>query len=260
MRPLERHAKRTLKELMAPEKEAAIRLKAAELVLAYRFGRPRQRSEFSGPDGQAITTLSFQADITRLTAAFETPAEAEEMTGDLLEAAQRVSFAKALAEQATANGKVIDADPLPLPSSRDEAPARDSVLEASSTDGGEKKASESPPERLEEAIPDPESEPPAEPETPEVGSRLRFLGSDFYIEAHHGDREGLPPIFELRGPGGLVRRAAFDVVMDQLRKQQGGDLGEWQVEGARAPTDVLFEPSRPDQERSAGWGNRRRTR
>ena len=58
MRPLERHAKRTLKELMAPEKEAAIRLKAAELVLAYRFGRPRQRSEFSGPDGQSPDRVS----------------------------------------------------------------------------------------------------------------------------------------------------------------------------------------------------------
>ena len=223
--------------------------------MLYRAVVPELRAEIvSGPDDGPIATVNFQADLERLATAFATPPEEQpqKLEGDALEAAKVVAFAKELAQRA--NGTA----PPALESSTHEtaSPLVDTALEAEAT--------QRPPEEPVQAIP----EPPAEPTAPAPGERLRFLGADWYIEGHHGDRSGLPNIYELKGPGGLVRRASFDVCMDLLRKQLGDDLGEWQVEGARAPTDVLFEPSRPDQERSAaprpqvisGWGNRRRTR
>ena len=68
MRPLEPKAKRTLKALLDSDDDAT-RLKAAELVYAYRYGRPTRRAELSAPDGKAIETeMLDDREIARQTA------------------------------------------------------------------------------------------------------------------------------------------------------------------------------------------------
>ena len=98
------------------------------------------------------------------------------------------------------------------------------------------------------AEPEPPGEPIRDPDhvkpvPPEVGSRLRFMDSDWYIAANAPDRAGLPVVFALCSAGGLARRGTFDLCMNLLREKVG-ELGPWTIE---APKSAAFEPSRPDQ-------------
>ncbi len=86
------------------------------------------------------------------------------------------------------------------------------------------------------------------PPPPEVGSLLRFMGSEWFIAANAPDRAGLPVVFALCNAGGLARRGNWETVLNLL-KEKVGELGPWTIE---TPTPVAFEPSRPDQRPSAG--------
>ncbi len=72
-----------------------------------------------------------------------------------------------------------------------------------------------------------------EPEAPDPGHVLRFIGSDWYIKGFGPAREGLPNVYELRCPSGLVRRGPFAMLLGLLETQMGGDLGEWTVQEPR---------------------------
>ena len=86
--------------------------------------------------------------------------------------------------------------------------------------------------------------PQGEPEVPDPGAVLHFVGSDRYVRGVGCMREGLPPVFELRAPvGGLIKSGSFKVVMDLLTEEAGGTLGTWHIE---APVD-LPATSRRDQ-------------
>ena len=66
---------------------------------------------------------------------------------------------------------------------------------------------------------------PVEPTPPEVGCTVAFITSELSIKACPPDRDGLPVVYELHGRGGLMRRAAWGVVLELARQQVGADLG-----------------------------------
>jgi hypothetical protein len=92
------------------------------------------------------------------------------------------------------------------------------------------------------ASPEPaqESTQPKEPAAPVAGERLRFLESDWYIQACEPDRPNLPVVFELRSAAGLTRRANFETVMGLLRKQVGDDVGAWVIEAPQSAPGSHF--------------------
>ena len=107
------------------------------------------------------------------------------------------------------------------------------------------------PEPSGEPVESVEAEPPPQgpPTPPDPGHVLRIQGSDWYVRGLGADRPGLPDVFELKCPTGLVRRGNFALVMDLLTTQMGGVIDEWRIE-APAPQPST---SRPDQRAVRGW-------
>ncbi len=241
LRPLVPGAKRKIRALLE-DKDPEIVLRTATMIFQYCFGKPTERRELSGPEGGAVTMLNIAADAAKLIEALA-DAPDEPLDGDALKAAQHVAFAHELAKRA--------GGPVPVPS-----PDGPRTRETGSpvSDPETKKATPRASEGQENwsnvdqpsGPSDPVPEQPAEPTPPAPGERLRVLGADWFIEGHPGDRSGLPNIYELKGPGGLARRASFDVCMDLLRRQLGEVPAEWIVEKPRPPTPAV-EFGRGDQ-------------
>ncbi len=241
LRPLVPGAKRKIRALLE-DKDPEIVLRTATMIFQYCFGKPTERRELSGPDGGAVTMLNIAADAAKLIEALA-DAPDEPLDGDALKAAQHVAFAHELAKRA--------GGPVPVPSpdgprTRETGPPVSDPETKKATprasEGQENWSNVDQPSGPSDPVP----EPPAEPTPPEPGERLRFLGADWFIEGHPGDRSGLPNIYELKGPGGLARRASFDVCMDLLRRQLGEVPAEWIVEKPQPPTPAV-EFGRGDQ-------------
>ena len=224
LRPALPAAKRRVKELLA-SKDEEIALKTATLLLGYVFGKPRERRELSGPDGspiqqetQLIESAKRVAEV--FTEVADTPAPAEVMTDESLGAVQAVNFV--LAQKEAAERAQEPAHTSTPPTAEDRAPEpSESVRESTQ-----------------------ESEPPAgNPEPPDIGHTLAFIESDLRITAHEGDRPGLPPVYQLHGHAGPMRRGPFDVVLELARKQAGGDLGPWIMQEPQPS----IAPARVDQ-------------
>ncbi len=225
LRPLVPGAKKRIKALLESD-DPEIVLKVATMIFQYVFGRPTERRELSGPDGQAIETRATQIleASRRVSEAFtevaDTPDPGEVMTDESLGAVQSVNFLLAQREAAEhAQNPVRTSTP---------TVAVDAVPEPSS-------------QPVESTL---EPEVQGEPEAPPERHTLAFAETDFHIVGCPPDREGLPPVYELRSrSGGLVRRGPFDHVLDLMRKQAGGALGRWVLQEPRSS----IEPSRLDQ-------------
>ena len=76
-------------------------------------------------------------------------------------------------------------------------------------------------------------EDPPEPVAPQVGDTLAFISSELSILACPPDREGLPPIYELKKRGALMRRGAWEVVLELAHRDSGGSLGAFVLQEPR---------------------------
>jgi hypothetical protein len=227
------------------------------LKMLFKAVVPELRGEIvSGPDDGPVVTVNLQQDAQRLAAAFaEQPAEVNgevptgKLTGDLLEASKVVAFASEIAKRSNGVASLGVSDGMreiapmsttPKPQDRTVGPSEaavESVRKGTQNEkaGGRLTAArdgiEAPlPQKSEnENSGSAESEIPP-PEAPEVGFRLRFVMSDWFVECKPPDRPNLPNIYELRSAAGLARRASFDVCMELLRKQLGDDPGAWLME------------------------------
>ena len=107
-------------------------------------------------------------------------------------------------------------------------------------------------------------EPAGDPEVPEVGCTVAFITSELSVTACPPDRSNLPVVYELRSRGQLMRRAAWEVVLELARKQAGSDdLGPWIEQEPPAPVGAHYNTAeqRPavHQPRAVrGHENRRR--
>ncbi|MEE8225403.1 MAG: hypothetical protein V3R30_01165 [Kiloniellales bacterium] len=182
-------------------------------------------TELSGPGGQPIEQRTELIESAKrvaevFTEVADTPAPAEVMTDESLGAVQAVNFV--LAQKEAAERAQEPAHTSTPPTAEDRAPEpSESVRESTQ-----------------------ESEPPAgNPEPPDIGHTLAFIESDLRITAHEGDRPGLPPVYQLHGHAGPMRRGPFDVVLELARKQAGGDLGPWIMQEPQPS----IAPARVDQ-------------
>ena len=87
-----------------------------------------------------------------------------------------------------------------------------------------------------------------EPTPPEADHTLSFVGHDYSIVGRSPQRPGLPMTFELHKRGGRVNTGPFEMIVAQLRRLVGDDLGPFVVQPPRQPGDA-FE--RPDQSPTA---------
>ncbi len=164
--------------------------------------------ELSGPDGGAIQQRT-----------------------EILAASERVVAAMAEASTADDPAVAMDAEGLhgikaiSFLAARQAAQERDQAPARPSTPAVDLPAPEPSGEPVESVEEDPLLQ--GEPEAPDPGHALRFMGSDWYIKGFGPVREGLPNVYELRCPSGLVRRGPFAMCMDLLTTQMGGDVGEW---------------------------------
>ena len=180
MKPLEPKAKRCLKELMTSDDDAT-RLKACELIYAYRYGRPVRRAELSGPDGGA---LELEANVTasaqRVVEAFSSAAEAEDpgqvMGDEALRSVQAISF---VAARASAHHGEAGVTALPGNSPANGLAPRPAVNGESHEDTED--ASQAAPE--------------ADPETLEPGEDCHLGG--LVLRCLEGSRPGLPPSLQV---------------------------------------------------------------
>lgn len=220
MRPLEPRAKRCLKELLDSDDEA-IRLKAAELVYAYRYGKPKHRSELSGVDGapirQETQIIEASKRVAQVMAGAANKNEPKEALGDEgLRAAQALNYLHARMESAE-SPKPLLAPTTPTQNAKvTQRPSVDSV------------------DPICDLTP---------PEPPSVGSTLRFQNSDWHILGRPPQRPGLPNRYELRCATGLVCGGTFDHCLTKLRQRMGEDLGDWSIQEPTPEPDL----SRPDQ-------------
>ena len=80
---------------------------------------------------------------------------------------------------------------------------------------------------------------------PEPGHTLAFLEHDLRIIGLDPDRPNLPTIYALHGSAGLMCRGNWENVLEQARKQAGGDLGAFVVQQPRPSNDpLLLAPNR----------------
>ncbi len=95
VQPLTAAAKRRLKAVLEGD-DAELALKAANLVLSYRFGKPTERREVSGPDGGAIESRQTVEAAERVVQAFGQAADTEDpgvaLGDEGLRGAQAVNF------------------------------------------------------------------------------------------------------------------------------------------------------------------------
>ena len=200
-----------MKEFKATD-DLDVKVKIASLVLSYGFGQPTRRSEVSGPDGGAIQQQTQIIEASQRVAAAmaevaheEDPAEA--MGDEALGATQAINFVLAQREAAQRRGAPVAPTP---------APAPDVAVEA--------------PQPAQESVEEPE-EPAGDPEPPPEGCTVAFITSDLSITALPPARPGLPLTYELKSRGRLMRRAAWEVVLELARKQVGADLGPFVATG-----------------------------
>ncbi len=185
-----------------------VKVKIASLVLSYGYGQPTRRAELTGADGGPIQQRT-----------------------EILAASQRVVAAMAEASTADDPAVAMDAEGLhgikaiSFLAARQAAQERDQAPARPSTPAVDLPAPEPSGEPVESVEEDPLLQ--GEPEAPDPGHALRFMGSDWYIKGFGPVREGLPNVYELRCPSGLVRRGPFAMCMDLLTTQMGGDVGEW---------------------------------
>ncbi len=202
---------------------------AAELV-ARKLVPDVSAAEISGPDGGPIQQQTeileaSQRVLVAMSAASPGDDTVATIGPDALEGVKALNFIQASQEAAE----------------RAEAPLRYS---APVVDVPSPAASAEPVESVEE-----EPVPQGPPTPPDPGHVLRIQGSDWYVRALGPDRPGLPDVFELKCPTGLVRRGNFDLCLGLLTMQMGGVIDEWRIE-APAPQP---EVSRPDQRAVRGW-------
>lgn len=188
-------------------------------MAAYAYGRPTERREVSGPDGGPIERHTHLVETSQKIAAVfgqinngdGKPIDgiAEQLGDSALGAVQSISYLMAArAAQASRDARSAPAEPRPLP--------RPAVAAVPS-----------------EPEPTPVPAQPVEPTPPPIHHALSFVESALSVVARSPDREGLPPCYELRRGTMLLRRAAWDVVLAEARKQSGGDLGPWLVQEPR---------------------------
>jgi hypothetical protein len=175
---------------------------------AYAYGKPRERRELTGADGGPIEqqTQIFET-AERVVTAFAEVADkddpAEALDDQSLGAVQAINFITAQREAAERKNGV----PAHIPALVEErAPEATSPAQESVEEG---------------------EEPAGDPEPPDVGCTIAFLEHELRILACPPDRPNLPPVYELRGRGGLLHRGPFDVVLEKARKQLGSNLGSW---------------------------------
>ena len=202
-----------------------VKVKIASLVLSYGYGQPTRRSEVSGPDGSPIQQqteiLESAQRIAQVFAEVSDKDSPGEVMGDeSLGAIMSINFVTAQREAAQhARNPVRTSTP----------PAVDTAPDPSS--------------QPEEPIPDVET-PQADPEAPPEGHTLSFVEGTLCIVGCPPDRDGLPPVYEVRTNGGsMVRRSNFDTALELVRKHAGGDLGRWVLQEPRPQPGF----SRPDQ-------------
>ena len=98
----------------------------------------------------------------------------------------------------------------------------------------------------EASVATPESIPePVEPQPPEPGCVLSFLEHDLRIHGLPPDRPNLPVVYALHNNAGLMRRGNWENVLEQARKQAGGDLGAFVVQhppAANGPPPSALPP------------------
>jgi len=193
--------------------------------------------EVSGPDGGPIQSQQMVLQVSeRIASVFATAATngdrpvAETLDDESLRAVQAVSFLQAQAE--AANGHQLPASSQPVSGSRGEAtevrmppgpgPAGDASLRAPEGD---------PVKTPIEVAP--------EPEPPPVDHTLSFVESDYTIVGRAPQRAGLPVTFELHKRGGRVNTGPFEMIVAQLRRVVGDDLGAWLHQAPRAPGDAF---------------------
>ncbi len=223
LRPALPAAKRRVKELLA-SKDEEIALKTATLLLGYVFGRPRERRELSGPDGSPIEQRTeiieaSQRVVAAMAGVANEAAPAEALGDEGLRGVQAINFLQAQREAAERAGQPVAPTP---------APVEDRTVEASS--------------QPEESTR--ESEVQGAPEPPLEGHTLSFIEGNLCIVDCPPDRDGLPPIYEVRTTGGsLVKRGPFDIALELVKRHSGGGLGRWLVQEPRPQ----IGPSRPDQ-------------
>ncbi len=200
---------------------------ADALRMLFRAVVPELRGEIvSGPDDGPIETRATQIleASERVAAAFTEvagqPDPGERLTDESLGAVQSLNFLLAQREAA---------ERAKAPAHTSTPTVADAVPEATSP----------PPESTLE----PET-PQGEPEAPPEGHTLAFVEGTLCIVGCPPDRDGLPPICEVRTNGGsMVKRGPFNIALELVRKHSGGDLGRWEL---REPRPELGF-SRPDQ-------------
>ncbi len=80
---------------------------------------------------------------------------------------------------------------------------------------------------------------------PEPGCVLSFLEHDLRIHGLPPDRPNLPVVYALHNNAGLMRRGNWENVLEQARKQAGGDLGAFVVQQPRPSNEPHTSASPP---------------
>ena len=184
--------------------------------------------QLTGEDGGPISTVNATLHIVeRISAAFaqaDTNGDrpvAETIGDEGLRAIQAISYLEAKA-QAEANGQL---PAVPLPATRGAA-----ITVPMSGDPPPRAPTEA---RTDEATPrgseaeSVKTAPIEEPEPPPVDHTLSFVSCDYTIVGRAPQRPGLPTTFELHKRGGRVNTGPFEMIVAQLRRVVGDDLGEW---------------------------------